>query len=269
MRHFRELSESVTRRVDRAMMEMTHLRSLEELEGHFINQALKILPGDCLAWNNWQTDWSGLISGRLNGDYHEHFMSRIEAFTATVAHHPIIAAKQSAVTAQRVLKLSDFEEPRKFRDNPLFHEVYRHLDSHYQIMHTPCLLSDRRILLTFNRRAKDFSKRDMELLQYTGMRLQVVAKEIDRNQSLEKAWRGFCECVGTSLMAESLASLTAGDLQLLAWLRQGLRINEIAEQKGIRRDTVDKRLRIIREHLGLESHNHLLTTLAELKNLDP
>ncbi|MEY4245078.1 MAG: hypothetical protein RLZZ245_2663 [Verrucomicrobiota bacterium] len=268
MMHFRELSESVARSVDRTVLEMAHLRSLEALESHFINCALRIIPGDCLAWNNWEPDWSGMISGHLNADYHDHFMALIEAFTSTVHHHPVILANQFPASSERVLKLSDFEAPRKFLNNPIFREVYRHIDSQYQIAYTPCLLSDRRILLTVNRQAKDFGKRDMELLHYMGMRLALVAKGIDRNKSLEKAWSDLCERIGSRTTAESLASLTAGDLQLLTMIRQGRRVNEIAQEKGIRRDTLDKRLGSIRERLGLETHNHLLSTLAELKKVN-
>ena len=69
------------------------------------------------------------------------------------------------------MRLSDFESRRQFRENPLFREVYRHLDSHYQLADTPRLLEDRRIVLTWNRRAMDFTERDRQVCQFMGTRL--------------------------------------------------------------------------------------------------
>lgn len=63
--------------------------------------------------------------------------------------------------------------------------------------------------------------------------------------------------------ADGISLIMGGDLQLLAL------INEIAGQKGIRRVTLNNRFRIIREHPGLEPHNHPLSALAESQKVDP
>lgn len=265
MKHFREITESTARRLDRAMVDMAGLRTLEDLEERFISESLKWLPGDCLAWNNWMPDWSGMISGKLNDGYDQAFMSRIESFTRTVHHHPVIIANRFPSSSEQVLRLSDFEAMHRFRNNPLFHEVYRHIDSHYQIAYTPCLLSDRRVLLTLNRRAIDFTERDKELLEYLGTRLGLAAQGIDRNQTLEKTWRELCNLTGERVGSGAFDSLGGTDLMLLNRLLRRKSISEISDEWKVRRDTLDKRLGAIRERLGMENNRQLLSALAELR----
>ncbi len=269
MLRFLEINESMARRIDRTMMGMASVHTLEELEIRFIAEAAKMLPADCVGWNNWAVDWSGLISNRMNHNYNERFLELGENFAETVAHHPVIAGGQFPSIADRVVRMSDFETFGKFKNNPLFLEVYRHLDTHFQISYAPSLLSDRRIVLTWNRRAIDFSEQDRQLLQFIGLRLRVISQRIEQNQQLEESWRLLSGFIDARLPTTSVAALGERDGMLLAGLFKNRSRIEIARQSGIRRDSIDKRFGSIREHLGLESHNQLLSALAELKRVDP
>jgi hypothetical protein len=148
----------------------------------------------------------------------------------------------------------------------LFREVYRHLDSSHQLAYTPSVLQDRRILLTWNRRALDFSERDREILHFMGLRLGVISRRIEQREQLEKNWRSLCGFVDARLAAGPANSLGAQDLRLLTKLLESGTRSGIARDLGVRRDSVDKRLGSIRERLGLENHHQLLSALAELKN---
>lgn len=262
---FREIKASAARRLDQALIEMTALPGIDALEAHFVNEATKWLPADCIAWNNWRPDWSGMISGRLNGGYHDGFMSRFDAFGLTVGHHPVIIAQQFPASSKRVLRLSDFESMPRFRENPLFREVYRHIDSYYQIAFTPCQLSDRRVLLTLNRRTRDFSLREQQLLGYAGMRLAQVAAGIEKNQALEKVWLRLCGITGIQSIRAGISQLTPRDFEVLAMMLKGIKPSDVARISGVRRDTLDKRLGLIRSKLGLENNQQLLSALIELK----
>ncbi len=253
----------MTRRIDRALLEMAGLDSIDELERHFIHACPGILPGDCVAWNNWMPDWSAILSGRLNGDYQQEFQSRLDAFNHVVNEHPVIRAGRFPSSSRQVLRMSDFESIRSFRNNPLFREIYRHIDSRHQIAFTPCLLPDRRVLLTLNRRARDFTTREMELLHYTGLRLDQVAQALHWRQMLEQAWHALCAFAGSRLPGDA-GSLGPRDLELLAMLLHGMRPGEIARTAGIRRDTLDKRLGNIRARLGMDNNRQLLSALAGL-----
>jgi DNA-binding CsgD family transcriptional regulator len=262
---FRDISDSTARRIDRTMLGMAGLDTLEELEIRFIREAEKILPGDCLCWNNWAPDLSRLKSFSLNANYQEPFQNLLGVFDEVVAYHPVIAAGQLVATSEGVKRLSDFESDSRFRENPLYREVYRHLDSNHQLAYTPCVLQNQRIVLTWNRRALDFTERDREVLHFMGLRLGAISRRIEQRQLLNQNWRALCDFVDARIPTESVSSLTTQEVVLLASLLKSGTRRGSAQDLGIRGDTVDKRLGAIRERLGLENHHQLTSALAELR----
>jgi DNA-binding CsgD family transcriptional regulator len=266
MQRFREISEKTTRRIDRSMGALARVETLEELEIRFLEEAAAILPADCMCWNNWSADLSHLIDFRMDETYSDSFASLLEVFAEVVAHHPVIAAGQLAATAEGVMRLSDFESFSRFRENPLFREVYRHLDSNHQLAYTPSLLQDRRIVLTWNRRASDFTEREREVLHFMGLRLGAISHRIEERQQLAESWRALCGFVDARLPTDSVASLGTRDVVILSELLKSSSRQTIARKMGTRQDTLDKRLGSVRERLGLENHHQLLSALAELKS---
>lgn len=266
MENFSEISHSTARKIDRTMMGMANLETLDELEERFMLEAGRLLPADCLCWNNWERDLSGLQSYRANAEYGERFGELLDVFGDTVSYHPVIGANQLDASTERVLRISDFQSSAEFKENPLFREVYRHLDSHYQICYTASMLKDRRILLTWNRRALDFSEQDQQIFKLMGLGLGAISRRIEARQQLEKNWRVLCGFVDARMTAGTVLSLGTQDVMLLTELLSSHKRSKIAIDLGVRRDSVDKRLGSIRERLGLENHHQLLSALADLKN---
>jgi DNA-binding CsgD family transcriptional regulator len=267
MQRFRDVSDATIRKIDRKMMSLDGLATLNELEARFLNEAAAILPADCMCWNNWKPDLSFLMNFKLNESYHKPFENLLGIFNEVVAHHPVIAAGHFETASEGVKRMSDFECSSRFRENPLFREVYRHLDSNYQLAYMPCVLQDRRILLTWNRRALDFTERDREIFHLLGLRLGVISRRIEQRERLEKSWQSLCEFVDARTTAGPAKSLGAQDVRLLELLLKSGTRSGIAREFGIRRDSVDKRLGTIRERLGLENHHQLLSALADLGNI--
>mgnify|MGYP000524101249 CR=1 FL=1 len=265
MQRFRDLSTANCRKIDRTMMGMSNLETLDELEVRFLAESSTILPADCMCWNNWSPDLSYLMNFKMNEPYTRPFKNLLGVFNELVAHHPVIAAGQLLATSEGVKRLSDFESYRRFRENPLFREVYRHLDSNYQLAYTPSVLQDRRIVLTWNRRALDFTERDREIFHFIGLRLGAISQLVEKRQILERNWQALCGFVDALVPAVHVSSLGAHDVKLLTRLLQPGTRNDIATDLRIRRDSVDKRLGSIRERLGLENHHQLLSALTELK----
>lgn len=248
------------------MLSLADVETLSDLEHRFIETAGKLLPADCICWNNWSKDMSRLITFRTNDKYHESFEGLMDAFNETVSEHPVIAANKLDDTLRQVMRISDFQSMMEFRENPLFREVYQHLDAHYQICFTPSLLRDRRLLLTWNRRALDFTDQEAEVFHYMGMRLGVISRRIEQREQLDAAWKGLCMFVNSRMENSSVDLLTAKDGYLLGELLKSRPRGEIASGMGIRRDSLDKRLGAIRERLGLENHHQLLSALAALRS---
>lgn len=265
MRLFKDLTAAKARSIDRIVVAMARLETLDELKDHFIAVAGSILPADCLCWNNWAPDMSHLITFRINDSYAECFNGLQDVFAETVGAHPVIAANRLGETTRQVMRISDFQPVSRFRENPLFREVYRHLDSHYQICYTASILRDRRLILTWNRRALDFTDQDSQVFHYMSLRLGAVSRRIEERQHLDAAWKGLCDFIDPRMAAGSVESLGERDGHVLAELLKSRPRHEIAAEMGIRRDSVDKRLGAIRERLGLENHHQLLSALAALR----
>ena len=266
MRIFRDITSARARSIDRTMMSMARLDSVEELEHRFMEAAGRILPADCFCWNNWSRDMSHLQTFCINDNYSECFANLLDVFANVVGSHPVIAAGKLGDTVHEVMRMSDFETASRFRENPLFREVYRHLDSHYQIAFTASVLHDRRLVLTWNRRALDFTDQDSQVFQYMGMRLGMISRRVEERQLLDTAWEGLCAFIDPRIDSGSVESLGEQDGRLLAELLKSRSRGSIAMDMGIRRDSLDKRLGAIRERLGLENHHQLLSALAALKN---
>lgn len=265
MNQLREIKASSIHKIDRLMSELSRTKSLIELELRLIELAHTVIPADCIAWNNWSLDWSSFHSGTLSQPYQKTFESLLDRFAEVVARHPIIAAGEFWTSTKEVMKLSDFESERNFKDNPLYQEVYRHLDSKHQLSFAPVALQDRRVLLTINRTGSDFSSQDMQLVTYFGLKLARLAKWMEERTNFQNTLCALCSLVGKQVKLDGIDSLTPGDLQLITGLMQRQTLNEIAWRTGVQRNTIDKRLNAIRERLNLDHHKQLLSALAELR----
>jgi DNA-binding CsgD family transcriptional regulator len=260
-----DVTESVAGRIDRRFHDLSRLDTLRELEERFLGEAARILPGDFLCWNNWSNKLNCPISMETNDGYGARAESLNEAFAATLIHHPVF--QRFEMTCSQVMRVSDFESDRKFQKNPVFKEVYRHLDARYQVAYTPTVLKHHRIVLTWNRSAMDFNDRDVQIFLYMGIRAGEIARTLQEREALMQGWRRLCGFLDLRLPFGNAGSLLDQDAVVLAaLLRSGSR-TEIANSLDIRRDSLDKRLGSIREKLGLENHHQLLSALADLRPL--
>lgn len=122
-----------------------------------------------------------------NGPCQQQFLHRLEAFHQTAGHHPVVVADPFQSMAARVVKPTDFQSAAGFRENPLYREVDRHLDSRDQIAFTPSHLPDRKVLLTLKRSRGDFSRAAEETPHFTGSCLDGIARAIEEGRG---AWSG-------------------------------------------------------------------------------
>lgn len=265
MHRFNEINQTTARRIDGMLRGMSTLGTFEELEKRFVQESARIVPGDCLCWNTWAPDLSHLIDFHANDDYGKRLISLLPALNEMVIHHPVVAANRLHLATDQVMRISDHQSDAGFRENPLFREVYRHLDSHYQISYIPCVLRDRQITLTWNRRAFDFTERERQLFHYMGIRLGIICRRLEERRSLDGILREVCGFVGARIPEESVAALGTTDVSLIAEVMKGVSREMIAARRGVRRDSLDKRFGSIREKLGLENHHQLLSAMAELR----
>jgi hypothetical protein len=263
-------------RVRRWLGHLAEARDLPALGKQVIAEGGRLLPADHYLWDVWQPDMSAMRVGETvtNLDHQEVSVSQYEsALRATIWDHPMFAAGGIPLMTHRPQRMSDFQAYGEFKHNPLFREVYRHLDSHFQLVFKILELPDRVVSLTWNRRALDFSERERELLDVMGRGVGIIGRRIAEREKLETA----CQTIHSVLKRPAfgghwglepggrLPLLSAQEGRMLAGLLRGRPREEIAAKIGWRRDLLDRRLAALRDRLGFENTAQLLSTLVALK----
>ena len=202
---------------------------------------------------------------------HHHYSVDLEkrgaALNATIHHHPVIAAGQlnrSEISPQR---MSDFQSGAAFKSNPLFQEVYRHVDSHHQLAYVAGKLPDSQIVLSWNLRSRDFTDRESQLLHLIGLQIGMISRRIEERRHLRTAWESLAQALGpvTDSATAAGSMLSPNDGRILAGVIRGETRAQIAESLQWRRDTLDRHLAGLRERLGYENTGQLMQALAELR----
>ncbi|MGJ8638363.1 MAG: hypothetical protein ACSHYA_03130 [Opitutaceae bacterium] len=165
---FRELNDRDLRRIRGYMRRASQAIDFETLEQQFVEEFERIIPSDTPCWNNFTVDLTGALSVASNQDYGNAFNPLFESFAETVAHHPVVAKGGWGSLAEAPRRLSDFETNYHFRENPLYREVYKHVDANYQIGYLAAKLSDRSVIFTINRKSSDFTEAQVQLLHLWG-----------------------------------------------------------------------------------------------------
>ena len=154
--------------------------------------------------------------------------------------HPLV--RYHAVTLGRgVHRISDSTPFARFRAGALYDEYYRRIGIDHA-MALP-LHVDERTLVSFvlNRRGRDFSDRDRDLLDLARTTLAAI-------------YRGVRPPGGAQGGAVPLiAALTAREREVLRWLSAGKTDRDIAAIVGCSHRTVQKHLQRIYEKLGVET----------------
>ena len=86
---------------------------------------------------------------------------------------------------------------------------------------------------------------------------------------VDDAWRELRGFIGRLEGVDGFETLEPGELGILGDILRTRSVSEISRARGVRRDSVDRRMSEIREKLGLENNRQLLSALAELRAAGP
>lgn len=265
MKRWGELRDRDLRAVERWVRGLAEEPSSGAIYGRVVNEGRRLLPADCACLNTWTPAMDRPLHARANDEMDACLAALQTPLNATVATHPILAHDGAKGWRDHALRMSDYATTARFRQTPLFHEVYRHLDSHHQVTFAFADLSDRSLSLTWNLRGRDYTPREMQLLELMGRRLGALCLATDRRQLLERQLARLGRLVGDRRPPLELRGLRTREIRLLAALLRAGGVAGLAARRGIRRDTLDKQLGSVREQLGLESTVQLIGALAELR----
>jgi len=174
-------------------------------------------------------------------------------FDRHFSEHPLVRyhAGQRGPGAHRI---SDSIPFARFRHSALYSEYYRRIGI-YHVVAMPVVVDDE-VLVSFvlNRRRRDFSDRDRELLDQVG---PVLSR-------LFTALRAPGRTGARALSAPAMATLTPRERGVLTWLAGGKTDRDIGLILGCSHRTVQKHLQRIYEKLGVETR-----TAAVMRAFEP
>ncbi|MBD5778793.1 hypothetical protein IEN85_04770 [Pelagicoccus sp. NFK12] len=265
----RESDFRVLRDFGRHLSLLLHRDELSECTLLYLN---RLIPSDCVCWNEWTPAFTFLKESHVTESHRSRIGRLIPSLVENLKHHPVITHVGWHRLLPHPYRLSDYQCDAFFRDNPLYQEVYRHLEARYQLAFPFCTTSTTEFLLILNRRYRDFTEHERQLLQTAG---QIVAPFLHRMHAKEIAQRK-AEIVAV-IMEQTygllhLDTLSPGELLLLKALAAGQSVSEVATARHIRRDTLSRQLSAAREKLKLTSNKELLATLrsdSPLNTTDP
>jgi len=265
---FPDVRPADARAIHRLTGHLMEADDLPTLGRELIHGARRLLPADFMLWNVWTLEMDRMLGVESNCDqYCSVLEDHGEALGAMIRHHPVIAAGHLERAMIRPQRMSDYQSTSAFLENPLYREVYRHVDSRHQIAYDAIRLEDSRIVLSWNHRRRDFNDREMQVLHLLGKQVAALARRLEERRHLRRAWGDLTVALGSSVVAEagSPVLLGARDGRILSGLVCGETRADIAARLGWRRDTLDRHLAELRERMGYENTSQLLQALAALK----
>lgn len=255
----RDISHFRVREIRAVINELMKLRDWDELAGRFVEAAHRLVPGDCHSWNVFDVATFGYQGCAMTEDYmplHSMTGPRLDTF---LPFHPVVERVGWDYAEKAPARLSDFQPVGDFRRrNPLFDEVYRHLDAHYQLVYTIGNYGDQKIILSLNRRASDFSEEDRTTLYLLSRQLDGHLSALHRLERVEQDLSALEAVINGRLEAPCAAAqfLTAGELETVRLLQKGAR-------EALRPSHRRRALARVREKFGLENNRQLLAAWRE------
>lgn len=221
----------------------------------------RLIPSDCICWNEWTPAFTFLKESHTSENHQSRITRLIPALVENLIHHPVITHVGWHRLRSRPYRLSDYQCDAFFRDNPLYREVYRHLEARYQLAFPFCSTSTTEFLLILNRRFYDYSERERQLLLTAGEIIAPFLQSIHAKELAKRKAEIVAAAMEQTYGLPHLDHLSPGELLLLKALASGESVSHVAEERHIRRDTLSRQLSATREKLQLGSNKELLATL--------
>lgn len=238
-RHNDPLSADDLRSVLRILGELHAARDPDELTYLLMQQLNSVVNTDLISYND--IDLSG--TGSTHTYFEPELVPRPElerAFAALQHQHPLVRdyARNGDPSSRR---MSDFIELPRLRSLDLWHEVFRPLETNYQVGLVVALSEQRLAGIGLNRWQQDFSDRDLAVTDL----LQEHLPAAYDHARLRARLAGAAD--------PRISALTPREHEVLALLSTGRTNQQIARALRIHPRTVDKHTENVRTKLGVRS----------------
>lgn len=261
---FSEINSADARRI-RGYLHRSHgLVSSDQLVEQFLQEFHAIVPSDYICWHVFSADFGVLLEHSVTSGYEEAIDSRMDAFAETVLQHPILTEVGFEGLWNRPCRLSDFAGAATFRENPLYREVYRHLDARYQLMFHVVTVGEHSIAFTVNRWLSDFTDSERQKLHYLSLGLRRLLAVQHERGLIERRLESLTLALEQQTGIIGLDALTTREVSALGAVYSTQTLASAADHSRVSLDTFKGQIASAREKLGVENTNQLRAALREL-----
>lgn len=221
--------------------------------GEFARRGVRLLP-QLVASEITTLSLCDLVTGRrrvVSEPLHAFRHDEVAAFDRHFFAHPLVRF-HSARPDGGVHRITDSVTSTQFRKTPLYADYYAKVGLDHAIA-LPLHIDDRLIVaFVLNRRHRDFSERDSELLELVRPHLAAMYRQ---SYTLDEARRALAASgdPAPATTSDAMTALTPREREVLAWVAAGKSNAQVASILGTMPRTVAKHLERVYEKLGVES----------------
>jgi DNA-binding CsgD family transcriptional regulator len=262
------LTSEDLRHINRVVGAMGEARDLDGLGRALIANVGSVLPAGYVLWDVWQPGMAGEMVERAAcswAGWAQATAPLVATLEHNIRHHPIIAAGAYDRCRTGIQSLSDYQSRLKFRESPLYREVYRHLQVVDQTLMMVGDYPDGMVFLMVNTPDRVTTDRERAVVHLLGVLAGRIGHRVLERERLERCLVSFQSWVNGVAGLSARVTLTVYEGRLLAGLIRGRSREEIAAKVGCRRDTLDRRLAQLRERFGAENTGQLISGLTRLR----
>lgn len=246
-----------TRRIQRLIGSLRTAKSWTELQELFVPEVSKCLGGDFFCWNEMTPDFGEFTEFLIPPAYY----SEIFKYTETIVHfcpeHPIVQSVGWGGLDWRAQSISDHVSHQAYREQPLYREAYRYLDTDYQMASYLGRFGDSQLVLTFSRTGKDYDAREKDIMSRIGWELARLSREVLERDLVRARLDTLWTHIGEQTQWSGWKDLAAPEIAALPAI---LGFHSLAET-GLSQRSFRRQCEHIREKLGLDSLNQLRALL--------
>lgn len=246
---FRELRGADVRRINGLTRKMAGCRDWAELAVTCVREIPNCVPIDYVAWNIFnreRTEVRGVVGTPQVEERAVELLDEVNTYL--LGWHPILSTVGWEGIEKRLASMSDFQPVGSFRRTPLYSHAYRHLDADYQAAESIGYYGDINLTMSYNRRLRDFTRREREMLRLINRRLDGVAREVYRRHIMRRNLERLTALAGADVFPTG--ELTAAEIHGMASIVRGEPV------------TPDTRTRL-QEKLGLESSKQIVSVVVD------
>ena len=249
MTAFRELRDADLRRINGLTRKMAGSGDWDQLAVICVREIPRCVPIDYVAWNVFnreRTEICAIVATPQVQDRANELLDEVNAYL--YRWHPVLSTVGWKGVERRLRTMSDFQSCGRFRQSPLYREAYRHLEADYQAAESVGYYGNRNLTMSYNRRLRDFSRREREILHMINRRIDVVAREVHRRHIMRRNLARLTALAGAGTLPAD--DLTAAEIHGMASIVRG---------EPAARDTRTR----LQAKLGLESSKQVASLVVD------